>query len=177
MSSLSHRSFLRRSLTLALIVAVECVACKRDAPSKKDGEEVEGIVIPASPSAPSQPTASADVTSIEVFYKRFRLAVLQRDRSYVANQLRYPIDISSSSAKNFTIKDSSEFLSRYEEVMTERLARSISDQTTTEPSLGPVRVGTIEGSYLTIFHVCEDAPGEICRAGPIRVLTIHLGPR
>src|SRR6185369_3984766 len=173
-----HRrsSVLGRSFLLALILTSTCAACKRDAPNKAV-DRIEGIAAPPSPSTPPKPAGSVEPKSIEDFYGKLRLAALRGDRSYVANQIRYPINISASTEKGFAIKDASEFLSRYQEIMVEPLVRSISNCTTTEPSLGPVKIGTTEGSYLTIFHVCEDATGELCPAGPIRVVAIHLGPR
>jgi len=171
-----HRSIPGRSFLLALILAATCVTCRRDAPNKTE-DRVERTATPPSPATLSKPPVSVEPTSIEDFYGKLRLATLRGDRSYVANQLRYPINISSSTEKSFAIKDASEFLSRYPEIMVEALVQSISDRTTTEPSMGPVRIGTTESSYLTIFHVCENAPGELCRAGPIRVVAIHLGPR
>jgi hypothetical protein len=171
-----HGSLVERSFLLALIATTACVVCRRDAPNKPD-DRAEGTAAPPSPSDLSKPPGSVEPGSIEDFYGKLRLATLRGDRSYVANQLRYPINISSSTEKTFAIEDASEFLSRYQEIMVKPLVQSISDRTTTEPSIGPVKIGTTDGSYLTIFHVCEHASGELCPAGPIRVVAIHLGPK
>jgi hypothetical protein len=173
---------------LVLLVTLHCTtACRKPA---NDHNVVRGSGSGTAPSA-AAPTLAAptrlepsaaptrlganEPLSIGDFYSRFRSAALRDDREFVAKQFQFPITVASPAdgGAALTIRDAPQFVEHYDELMTRPLLEVIRKHDRVEPAVGPATVGSLGHPHIKIFHVCDENPSELCRAGPIRIVAIR----